>query len=188
MAIYRTWSRPLVAYALTWSGNDQRLAEGYVDHAFHELYLGWSELGARSQSELYSWLRLVVRNKAVDDYRRRSRVGLVDPLEDGDLLDRPAVDGGAADLCRSVLARDLYDQCLRVIRRMPEAQRIAILLRGEGQNSRQIAEHMGVDASTVRGHWKKVREDLTIYVGHVIRILDSESDELNTTGPGRGSA
>jgi RNA polymerase sigma factor (sigma-70 family) len=128
---------------------------------------------------LYAWLRTVIRNKAIDDYRRRHRIVMVDPLEDGARLDQSCTEQHSGNPVHELLAREhaklarnLVDQCMTVILGMPEHLRIAILLRGEGQSSSRIGAQMGVDSSTVRGYWQQAIRTLTATLGDVIKILD----------------
>jgi RNA polymerase sigma factor (sigma-70 family) len=193
--LYRKWSGALVGYALSWTGGDRDEAEGLVDEAFHELYRQWDRVTVYNNQGQYGWLRTVTRNRAVSAYRKRHGMPvLIDPLKDRDLddwhsfaiLDRPSLADDPDDPVQALLtcehrslARHLVDECMAVIQTMPERMRIAILLRGDGCTSQQIATQMGVDASTVRGYWKKAIKELTAKVGDVIKILDKGDEQEN---------
>jgi RNA polymerase sigma factor (sigma-70 family) len=182
--MYQKWSGALVGYAMSWAGGDLGDAEELVEDAFHLLYQKWDQVAGFNDKGRYGWLRTVVRNRAVDAFRRRGRIIplLVDPLdENADCLDQACADTDPVRTLlaheHTVLARDLVDRCMTVIHSMPEHLRIALLLRGDAQTSSQIGDQMGVDSSTVRGYWKQAIKELTATVGHVIRILDDEIDE-----------
>ncbi|MEU8606383.1 sigma factor [Actinoplanes sp. NPDC048791] len=141
---YRRWSKPLVGYVMAYTGGDLDAAEGIVDEAFQLLYRQWDRRSAYNDAGLFSWLRLVVRNRAVDEYRRHARIQLVvvDPLEDSDWFDQPWAEQESADPVyrllaqeRGELARDLVNRCMKVIHGLRAEWRIAILLRGEGLSS-----------------------------------------------------
>jgi RNA polymerase sigma factor (sigma-70 family) len=190
--IYKTWSGALVGYATSWTGGDLGEAEGLVDDAFHLLYQQWDrdQVAGFNDQGRYGWLRKVIRNQAVDAFRRRGRIPLlVDPLKDADCLDQPCADADPVHALlayeHAVSARDLVDRCMTVIHSMPEHLRIALLLRGDGQTSSQIGTQMRVDSSTVRGYRKQAIEKLTANVGHVIKILDDEVDERDQGGEER---
>lgn len=186
---YQNWSTHLVGYALSWAGGDLGEAEDSVDEAFQVLYQKRDQVAGFNDPGLYGWLRAVIRNRAVDAFRKRHQILLVDPLEDTGCLDQLCVDADPmyALLAHEhvVLARDLLDRCMTVINSLPERLRVALLLRGEGQTSSQIGEQMGVDSSTVRGYWKQAIKELTANVGDVIMILDDEVDEWDRGGEER---
>jgi RNA polymerase sigma factor (sigma-70 family) len=184
---YQKWSGALVGYAMSWTGGDLGDAEELVDDAFHLLHQKWDQVAGFNDQGRYGWLRTVIRNRAVDAFRRRGRIPLlVDPLEDTGCLDQPCADADPVHALlaheHAGLARDLVDRCMAVIHSMPEHLRIALLLRGDGQTSSQIGDQIGVDSSTVRGYWKQAIKELTANVGHVIRILDDEVDERDLGG------
>jgi RNA polymerase sigma factor (sigma-70 family) len=185
VGLYKQWSRHLVGYAALLTGGDLPDAEGLVDEAFHQLHQNWARAGSFNDKGRYGWLRTVIRNKAVDAFRKRDRLPIpIDPLEDAAQLDQPSAHDNPDDpvhnlLTRehALLARELLDRCMAVIHSMPERRRIAILLRADGQSSRQIGALMGVDSSTVRGYWKQAIKELTASVGDVIKILDAVDEQ-----------
>jgi RNA polymerase sigma factor (sigma-70 family) len=182
---YRQWSRHLVGYAALLTGGDLPEAEGLVDEAFHQLYLNWTRVEGFNDRGRYGWLRAVIRNKAVNAFRRRDRLPIpIDPLEDAARLDQPSAHDNPDDPVHNLLAREhallargLLDRCMAVIHSMPEHLRIAILLRADGRSSRQIGALMGVDSSTVRGYWQRAIKELTANVGDVIKILDAVDEQ-----------
>jgi RNA polymerase sigma factor (sigma-70 family) len=184
--MYQKWSGALAGFAMSWTGGDLGEAEDLVDEAFHLLCQQWDQVAGFNDQGRYGWLRRVIRNRAVDAFRRRCRILVVDPLEDSDCLDQPCADADPVHALlvheHAVLVGDLLDRCMTVIHSMPEDLRIALVLRGEGQNSTEIGAQMGVDSSTVRGYWKRAIKELTVNVGDVIRILDDEVDERDRGG------
>jgi RNA polymerase sigma factor (sigma-70 family) len=172
--LYRELSRRLVGYA-TWStGGGLAEAEDIVDDAFHDLCRQWSRVRLLDHNGRSAWLQRVVRNKAVSAYRQRRRLVPVDPLNDRARLDRPTEN---VDQAHVLLANDLLDQCLAVIHTLPHHVRLAIRLRLDGFNSREIGCQLGVDSSTVRGYWARVTQEITDKVGPVLKILDGVDGE-----------
>lgn len=192
---YRRWSGRLVGYAMVYTGGDGDAAEGLVDEAFHLLFEHWKNLAGYDDASLYGWLRMVVRNRAVDEYRRghRSRIVVVDPLEDGERLDRPSDEDDPGHPVHELLARehrelarDLATRCMAVIHGMRSERRIAVLLRGEGLTSAEIGTRMGIAASTVRGYWREAIMVLKATVGDVITMLDTDTDVAERDWDGEG--
>lgn len=174
--LYRVCSRQRVVTAMRWTGGDLAGAQEITQEAFHAACLQWRTVGRYDQARQLAWLRQVVRNKAVWAFRARQRLTLVDPIEDRAMLDGPA---RTAEPAQAVLARDLLHRCIAVIDTLPEHLRVAILLRCDPDHqytSTEIGAILEVDASTVRGYWRKVIQELSERVGPVIKILD-ETEE-----------
>jgi len=118
----------------------ERVAWGYVDNApdrddlMQEILLAlWRALPRfRGESSLRTFMLRVAHNRAITFVTRRRRFeGLPD---DGRLPD-------PAPLAEERLIEEQHrDQLFRAIRRLPEAQRQAVMLQLEGLSQREIAE------------------------------------------------
>jgi RNA polymerase sigma factor (sigma-70 family) len=184
--MYHEWSGVLVGYAMSCTGGDLGEAEELVDEAFRVLCQKWDQVAGFNDERRRGWLCTIIFRRAVDAFRKRRRILLVDPVEDAGCLEQPCADADPVHALlaheHAVLARDLVDRCKTVIHSMPEHLRLALLARGAGKTSSQIGAQMGVDSSTVRGYWKQAIKELTANVGHVIRILDDEVNEQDQDG------
>jgi RNA polymerase sigma factor (sigma-70 family) len=118
--IYRRYSPALVAFArrmLKTSGHD---AEDVVQDAFIRAYRGL-RVTDRPMA-LRPWLYMIVRNRALDELRSPQRSGGFD--EDFTLNAVPS-----ADAAQCLEQRDEMRQLVAEIARLPERQRIALVLR-----------------------------------------------------------
>jgi RNA polymerase sigma factor (sigma-70 family) len=170
--LYRAMSRSLIGFAMPYVGGDRPEAEGLVQEAFVEAWRQWTTVRKLDERRRRAWLCQVIRHKAISSYRKKNNLVAVDPQCET-LLNLPAA---SPDVTQLVLARDLLDQCTKVIHNLREDLQLAIALRCEGFRSSQIASLMGRSPSTVRGYWAEVIDEITRHIGPVIEILD-ESDE-----------
>jgi RNA polymerase sigma factor (sigma-70 family) len=118
----------------------ERVAWGYVDNApdrddlMQEILLAlWRALPRfRAESSLRTFMLQVAHNRAITFVTRRHR--FEDLPDDGRLPD-------PAPLAEERLIEEQHrDQLFRAIRRLPEAQRQAVMLQLEGLSQREIAE------------------------------------------------
>jgi RNA polymerase sigma-70 factor, ECF subfamily len=126
-------------------------------------------------SRFSTWLIRIALNEALTRLRRRGRlVAIGDPLsEDGTLAvsdNVVSIDARPSDPERSASARELIAVLEDVIDELPEAQRIAFLLREvEGMSTAEAASCLGLTESAlkVRFHRAKaqIRESLIERVG-----------------------
>ncbi len=118
--IHRRYHSPLAAFArrmLNDSGHD---AEDVVQDAFIRAYRGL-RVTDRPMA-LRPWLYMIVRNRALDELRSPQRAGAYD-----DEFARNAVP--AADAAQCAQARDDMRRLVAEIARLPERQRMALVLR-----------------------------------------------------------
>jgi RNA polymerase sigma-70 factor (ECF subfamily) len=168
-SLYRAVARDLFAYAMVLTGGARAEAEDLVQLTFQALVQQWSQIRDRDHDSRRAWLWRVTANKAVSTYRQQARITAVDPLEQAAVLDRPQP---GADLHHALLAHDLLDTCWAVICSMPPIRRLVITLAAYGESTSEIADRLGVTASTVRGHRAKAISDLTHKLGPVLTVLD----------------
>ncbi|MEO7059682.1 MAG: SigE family RNA polymerase sigma factor [Lapillicoccus sp.] len=123
------------AWLLTGSSDTAR---ELVQAALVKTYVSWSKV--RPETAL-AFARRVLVNHKVDVWRSRSREVLTDTV------DRPVATGSSGDRDTS----DDRDQIVRLLARLPEQQRKAVVLRFYADLSeRDTAEALGVSVGTVK--------------------------------------
>lgn len=164
-------SAALFSYACTLPGIDRQAADDLVQEAFHDVALSWEKLANRDPGGRRQWLFRVVRNKAVDQWRKNGRC---EPS--GDLVGPRSADPDATD---RIVCADALERCWSAVRAMPPMrQKVAFLRWNEDWSVTEIAEWLGIAQATVRGHLKEARDELIVQVGaQVLFIGDSETDE-----------
>ena len=118
--IHRRYHRPLLAFARRMLNATGRDAEDVVQDAFIRAYRGLRVSGR--PIALRAWLYAIVRNRALDELRAPERVGAFD--------DEFALDAVASrDAAQRVEQRDEMRRLVAEIARLPERQRIALVMR-----------------------------------------------------------
>ena len=159
----------LFGYACTLPQVDPTRAEDLVQVAFQEAAVCWDKLGALDTERRRQWLFTVVRNKAIDEWRRNRCV------EPG--ADPPERSRSAAEPCTQVLSTLALRNCWSAIERMPPTrQRVAFLRWNEEWSTREIADWLGIAPATVRWHLKSARDELIEQVGPAVPFLDDPGD------------
>ena len=118
--IHRRYRSPLIAFArrmLNGTGHD---ADDVVQDAFIRAYRGLRVTDR--QMALRPWLYMIVRNRALDELRSPQRAGTYD---DDFALDAVPT----ADAAQCVQERDEMRQLVAEIGRLPERQRMALVMR-----------------------------------------------------------
>ncbi|MFI0479706.1 RNA polymerase sigma factor [Actinomadura sp. 9N215] len=180
-ALFRAEAEGLFAFA--WAAltqGDDEAARDLVQQTFQAAVLAWAELEVRDAEGQRRWLFRVLKNKAIDEWRKQRRVCSVDEVEADDLIDHGTLDVGRQVLCAAAL-----QECWNVIAKMPpDRARVAHLRWGEDWSTGEIAERLGIAASTVRGHIMKARSELLLRVGPQVPFIDDPGEQRW----GRGTA
>ncbi|WP_433462657.1 RNA polymerase sigma factor [Spirillospora sp. CA-128828] len=171
--LYVQTAQALFGYACTLPQVDPARAEDLVQVAFQEAAVCWDKLAALDAERRRQWLFRVVRNKAIDEWRRNRRVQPdADPAEHG----HPA-----AEPFSQVLSTLALRKCWSAIERMPTTrQRVAFLRWNEEWSTREIADWLGVASATVRWHLKIARDELVEQVGSAVPFLDGPEDACDS--------
>jgi RNA polymerase sigma-70 factor (ECF subfamily) len=141
-----------------------------VQTTFQEAIRAWPRVGRLGPDERRKWLRRVLRNKAVDLWRKQNVVELTVDVTDRD--SRPDETCGRAEFGIALAS------CWREIAQMPPTRRtVAWLVWGESWTPNSVAEHLGVAPSTVRGHLREARKQLRATVGHLVSFIDDEEEQ-----------
>ena len=107
--------------------------------------------GFRGQAKFSSWLYRIALNLCRDWMRRERRAPTVQAPEGVDLLDLAAAAEPSESIEDLVARKDLARAVERVMARLPEEQRTAIVLKEfHGLTFREIADLLGCPLSTVK--------------------------------------
>ena len=136
--LVQRWERPIYALAYRVLGRDED-ARDVCQDAFMRAYRGLGRF--RGQAKFSSWLYRITLNLCRDWLRKQRRVGFVQPPENEDLGERPAIDPINETVEDLILRRDLGRAVSSVMASLPEDQRVAIVLKEyHGLTFREIAE------------------------------------------------
>ncbi|WP_205718229.1 SigE family RNA polymerase sigma factor [Actinomadura sp. WMMA1423] len=117
--------------------SDRTEAEDLLQAALAKTYLAWDRIEDRSALDGY--VRRAMVNTQISWWRRRK----LEVYPTDQLPDRPVAD----HTDRS----EMHDALGRALRRLPERQRLAVMLRYyEDMSEREIAEVLGVSVGTVK--------------------------------------
>ncbi len=168
--LYRQEADDLYRYACSISNGRTSEAWDLVQTTFHEAVRGWQKVGRLGPDERRMWLRRVLKNKAIDLWRKQSVIDLTadvsHPRSRSDDL------GERAELAIAL------DSCWREIEQMPRVRRtVAALVWGELWSPTRVAGHLELAPSTVRGHLREARKHLRATVGHLVPFIDEEEEQ-----------
>ena len=142
------WERPIYALAYRVLGRDED-ARDVCQEAFLRAFRGLK--GFKGQAKFSSWLYRITPNLCRDWLRRERRVWTVQPFEDYEIGDRSMVDPINETVEDLIVRRDLGRAVSKVIAKLPDDQRIVIVLKEyHGLTFREIAELVGCPLSTVK--------------------------------------
>jgi RNA polymerase sigma-70 factor (ECF subfamily) len=135
--------------------------EGAEDVAQQVFVKVWQSASRyRPEAKFTTWLLTIVRHLVFNETRRRRR-GFFQPFEndDGSLLDLR--DDGMSDAAAQLGERELQEAVDAAIAALPEAKRMAIILRRfEGMPYEDIAEVLKTSVPAVKSLLFRAREEL----------------------------
>ncbi|MFJ6671801.1 RNA polymerase sigma factor [Actinosynnema sp. NPDC091369] len=177
--LYLREAGDLFRYGRSLPGTSAEDAKDLVQTAFQELVRAWAEVGGRAPVEHRRWLRRVLKNKAIDDWRKTRAVDTTAPLPE------PVV--RSADLSDRVGWSIALARCWAAIERMPlMRQRVAFLVWREGWPTAEVADHLSISVSTVRGHLWEARRRLRADLGHLVTFIEDEEGDGTKGGTADG--
>jgi RNA polymerase sigma-70 factor (ECF subfamily) len=142
------WERPIYALAYRTIGREED-ARDVCQETFLRAFRALP--GFRGQAKFSSWLYRIALNLCRDWMRRERRVPTVQAPEGVDLLDLAAAAEPSESIEDLVARKDLARVVERVMARLPEEQRTAIVLKEfHGLTFREIADLVGCPLSTVK--------------------------------------
>ena len=146
LALFAGQRRRLIAEATRLTG-DTASAEDIVQEAWIRLSQGAAETSIDTPA---GYVRRVVRNLALDEYRqrrRREQVTMLDPYGGPEMPD-----GEVVGVDRVLMAREELALVMAELARMPSRMRRAVELhRVSGAPLREIAAELGVSVTTAHG-------------------------------------
>ncbi|SNT63003.1 RNA polymerase sigma-70 factor, ECF subfamily [Asanoa hainanensis] len=179
--LFRSTSPKLLREALLGSGGDRAAAEDLVQDAFQAMWCAWDRVGGLSADQQRAWLFGTLRHKIVDRFRWRRREFLIEPDQFTLLYEERSVPAEA----RRILAGEMLDRCWRVIEGMPPTQQHVFWLRAHEWKTAEIADCLGIKATTVRDHYRRGMQRLNDEVGNgktVFGTLDGDDLEGGAAG------
>jgi RNA polymerase sigma-70 factor, ECF subfamily len=142
------WERPIYALAYRTIGREED-ARDVCQETFLRAYRALP--GFRGQAKFSSWLYRIALNLCRDWVRRERRTPVVQPPEDGDLMEMAAAAEPSESIEDLVMRKDLTRSVERAMALLPEEQRMAIVLKEyHGLTFQEIADLAGCPLSTVK--------------------------------------
>jgi RNA polymerase sigma-70 factor (ECF subfamily) len=142
------WERPIYVLAYRTIGREED-ARDVCQETFLRAFRALP--GFRGQAKFSSWLYRIALNLCRDWKRRERRSPTVQAPEGVDLLDIAAAAEPSESIEDLVARKDLARAVERIMERLPEEQRTAIVLKEfHGLTFREIAELVGCPLSTVK--------------------------------------
>jgi len=142
------WERPIYALAYRTIGREED-ARDVCQETFLRAFRALPAF--RGQAKFSSWLYRIALNLCRDWMRRERRVPVVQAPEGVDLLDLAAEKEPSEPIEELVARKDLTKLVERVMARLPEEQRTAIVLKEyHGLTFQEIADVVGCPLSTVK--------------------------------------
>jgi RNA polymerase sigma factor (sigma-70 family) len=109
-----------------------------------------------AKAMLYTWMRRIVINTAIDHLRRQKTLREREMFPDH--LEEPGIDNEAVSKMNG-------DELLRLIRQLPVTTRLVFNLYGiDGFSHREIAEMLGISEGTSRWHLSDARRQLKLII------------------------
>lgn len=164
--LFRAESEALFRHACAISEVDHSKAEDLVQTTFVAAIDNWSRLSLLDPEQRRQWLHTVLKNKAIDQWRKGRRLRLMDEYEE-------TGEQALLDTAHQVLCAVALDQAWEVITWMPrQRQKVAFLCWNEGWSPREVADWLGITQNTVRSHLKLARDQLLKAVGAATPFID----------------
>jgi RNA polymerase sigma-70 factor (ECF subfamily) len=159
------WERPIYVLAYRTIGREED-ARDVCQETFLRAFRALP--GFRGQAKFSSWLYRIALNLCRDWMRRERRAPTVQAPDGVDLLDLAAAAEPSESIEDLVARKDLARAVERVMARLPEEQRTAIVLKEfHGLTFREIADLLGCPLSTVK---TRLYQGLTVLRRELARV------------------
>jgi RNA polymerase sigma factor (sigma-70 family) len=147
--LYKQFYGPMSTICLRYTRNQEDAIE-VLHNGFLKVYKNIHTYDA-TKASLYTWIRTIVVNSAIDFIRQRGKFYNHIELEKAD---EPAID---ADAVQRMSSREL----LRLVQQLtPATQGVFNLYVIEGYNHREIANLLGISEGTSKWHLSEARKQL----------------------------
>lgn len=172
--LFRETALELFEVALALTHGNSIHADDLVQETFVAAAQCWdAKLAGRDAPAHRRWLFRVVRNKAIDAWRRDQRVQFRTNADLADISGGSVANTDHVALCSAAATR-----CWLLIERMPPTRyQVAVLHWGQEWSTAEIAAHLKITQATVRGHLKLARDELVSKVGADVPIINDAEDE-----------
>jgi len=178
--LFQRYSGPLVHYLVRFTGN-RAVAEELMQEAF--LRVCRASATYEPRTAFRTWLYKIATNVARNEMRRREYSVRKEPLSPmHPTTQNPAIGGrnnpGAWSPEGVAEAREIETDVQRILSRMPERQRAALLLsRHHGLAYREIAQAMGLRVGAVKSLIHRATETLRQHLEPHVQNLPKEGEQ-----------
>lgn len=177
------WERPIYALAYRTIGREDD-ARDVCQETFLRAFRALP--GFRGQAKFSSWLYRITLNLCRDWLRRQRRAPFVSVPEDVDPVELAAAREPSEGIDDLVARRDLVRIVERVMTRLPEEQRTAIILKEyHGLTFQEIAELLGCPLSTVK---TRLYQGLTVLRRELAKLEGADARHVTERGASPGEA
>jgi RNA polymerase sigma factor (sigma-70 family) len=159
--LYKQFYGPMMTICLRYTRNEEDAIE-VLHNGFLKVYKHLATYDA-SKASLYTWIKTIVVNSAIDFIRSRQRFGTTIELTE---VHEVSMDNEA-------IQRMSASELLKLVRKLPQAtQTVFNLYVVEGYNHREIGELLGISEGTSKWHLSEARkqlQQLLLQTMHVLR-------------------
>lgn len=161
------YSGPMLGHCTYLLGGDRSLAEDIVQECLLILWKKSDDLLETNEPlHLRAWLFRVLRNRAIDEIRKRKPQGELD--EEHLVDDRPSPEA-------MMIKGERAQFALSLVNRLPERQRSALLMAHfEGMGNIEISQILGCTIEAVEGLLGRARRSLRGWAAEAIEKSESE--------------
>ena len=147
--MYKKFYGPMASICLRYTRNQEDAIE-VLHNGFLKVFKN-IHMYDTSRASLYTWVRTIVINSAIDFVRQRSKFQTLIELEK---VDEPAIDADAIQRMSS------HEVLLLVQKLSPATQTVFNLYVVEGYNHREIGNLLGISEGTSKWHLSEARKQL----------------------------
>ncbi len=153
--LYKRFYQALMALCVRYTkGLDD--AKLVLNDGFLKVFKNLGQYDA-SKASLYTWMRKIIINTAIDFLRRREAVHVPDMSITGG-MEEPGIDNAAIQKMNG-------EELLAIIRQLPPATQLVFNLYAiDGFNHREIGELLQIGEATSRWHLSEARRQLKIII------------------------
>jgi RNA polymerase sigma factor (sigma-70 family) len=158
--LYKQFYGPMMALCIRYTRNEEDAIE-VLHNGFLKVYkhLGTYDV---SKASLYTWIKKIVVNSAIDFIRSKQKFGTTIELSE---VHEIGIDSEAIQQMSAV-------ELLKLVRQLPNAtQTVFNLYVVEGYNHREIGELLGISEGTSKWHLSEARKQMQqlLKTMHVLR-------------------